>query len=142
MNLYTKRSERIFCNRQGASAVEFALVAPLLFFVIFMMFEASRFLMGLHATTGAAREAVRVFSVRGDEMAARTAAVDYLRRSTFNIDDVIVTFENSASDTPDVQNVSCVVEVDYSDVSLIGGPFSLGEGPVRGFGAMMVVDGG
>ena len=136
------RSKRSSRNRRGASTVEFALVAPLLFFLIFMMFEASRFLMGLHAVTGAARESVRIFAVRGDEEAARAAAVDYLKRSTFNVDEVIVTFEQSASDTADVQNFSCTVEVDYSEVSLIGGPYSLGEGSVIGYGAMMVADGG
>ena len=137
-----KQSHRNRRNRQGASAVEFAVVAPLLFFLIFMMFETSRALMGLHAVSGAAREAARVFSIRGDEAAARDVAIDYLMNSSFNIADADVTFEQSASDTPNVRNVSCTVEVNYSDVSIVGGNYSLGNGVVRGFGAMMVVEGG
>ena len=130
------------CNKQGAAAVEFAVVAPLLFVMIFLLFETSRALMGLHAVSGAAREAARVFAVRGDSAAARDVAIDYLMRSSFNIADANVNFAESASDTPNVRNVSCTVEVDYADVSIVGGTYSLGDGVVRGYGAMMVVEGG
>ena len=140
MNRFTKTPDRKSQNRQGATTVEFALIAPLLFTLIFTMCEASRFLMGLHATTGAAREAARTFAVRGDEAAARTAAIDFLRSSSFNIEDVNVTFSRTDSIVPSVQNISCVVQVDYSDVSLIGGRFSLGKGAVRGYGAMTAID--
>ena len=116
------------------------MIAPLLFFLIFMFFETSRILMGLHATTGAAREAARVFAVRGDSAEARAVAEDYLSRSSFNIDNVGVTFAEEASEAPNIRNITCTVEVNYSDVSLVGGTFTLGNNPLRGYGAMMVVD--
>ena len=117
-------------------------MAPLLFTLIFMMFEASRFLMGVHAVTGAAREAARVYSVRGDENSARTAAVDYLKKSSFKVDNVNVDFTISASAIPEMQNFSCTVEIDYEDVSLLGDPFHLGASEVRGYAAMMNAGGG
>ena len=124
-------------NRRGAATVEFALIAPLLFFLIFMMFEASRFLMGLHATTGAAREAVRSFAIQGDETTARLVAVQYLRSSSFDVDEVKVDFTTSPSGIAGMENIECSIEIDFKDVSLVGDPFNLGAEHVRGFSAMM-----
>ena len=53
--------------REGAAVVEFALIIPLLLIMIFGMVEVSRMLMVLHATTGAAREAIRAAVVTGVE---------------------------------------------------------------------------
>ena len=123
--------------RRGAATVEFALVAPLLFLLIFLMFESSRFLMGLHATTGAAREAVRIYSVRGDEASARSAAEQFLRQRSFNVENLVVKFEKLDSDVPGMEISECTVQVDYEDVSLVGDPFNLGASHVRGYSSML-----
>ena len=125
-----------FHAREGAATVEFALVAPLLFLILFMTIEASRFLMGLHSVAGAAREANRVFAVRGDETEARTVALDYMQRSFFNIQDLDVTFTTTPSTISGFEVLSCEVEIDYEDVSLISDPFNLGAQQVRGHSSM------
>ena len=125
-----------FHARDGAATVEFALVAPLLFLILFMTIEASRFLMSLHSVAGAAREANRVFAVRGDEAEARLVAIEYMQRSFFNIQDLDVNFTTNASNIRDFEVLSCVVEIDYEDVSLINDPFNLGAQQVRGHSSM------
>ena len=125
-----------FRKREGASAVEFALVAPLLFLILFMTIEASRFLMSLHSVAGAAREANRVFAVRGDQDAAQQVALEYMQRSFFRIQDLDVTFATEPSNIEGFEVLSCEVEIDFEDVSLISDPFNLGVQEVRGFAAM------
>ena len=125
-----------FHARDGATTVEFALVAPLLFLILFMTIEASRFLMSLHSVAGAAREANRVFAVRGDEAEARLVAIEYMQRSFFNIQDLDVNFTTNASNIRDFEVLSCEVEIDYEDVSLISDPFNLGAQQVRGHSSM------
>lgn len=125
-----------FHARDGAATVEFALVAPLLFLILFMTIEASRFLMSLHSVAGAAREANRVFAVRGDEAEARLVAIEYMQRSFFNIQDLDISFTTNASSIRDFEVLSCEVEIDYEDVSLISDPFNLGAQQVRGHSSM------
>ena len=50
-------------NRFAVAAVEFAIVAPFLLLLVFMMIEASRFLTSLNVTAGAAREVARLVAV-------------------------------------------------------------------------------
>jgi Flp pilus assembly protein TadG len=47
-------------NRQGAAAVEFALVAPVFFLMVFAIFEFGRAIMVQQVLTNAAREGARV----------------------------------------------------------------------------------
>ena len=122
--------------REGAATVEFALVAPLLFLILFMTIEASRFLMSLHSVAGAAREANRVFAVRGDQAAAEQVALEYMQRSFFSIEDLDLTFTTAPSSISGFEVLSCQVEIDYEDVSLISDPFNLGAQQVRGFSSM------
>lgn len=132
------RARRKFAKhaRDGAATVEFALVAPLLFLILFMTIEASRFLMSLHSVAGAAREANRVFAVRGDEAEARLVAIEYMQRSFFNIQDLDISFTTNASSIRDFEVLSCEVDIDYEDVSLISDPFNLGAQQVRGHSSM------
>ncbi|HKA05712.1 MAG TPA: TadE family protein, partial [Gemmataceae bacterium] len=46
-------------QRGGATTVEFAFVAILLFMMLFAIFEYGRFLFMYHVTTNAARDAAR-----------------------------------------------------------------------------------
>ena len=137
MNRYTQNPKRISQNREGASAVEFALVLPLIFTLIFMMCEASRFLMGLHAATGAAREGARIYAVTRNLGTARTAAENFLTNSSFDTSDVKVGVEESNSNIEDRELISCTVEIAYADVSLIGDPFNLNTLTVPGFATIM-----
>ena len=137
MKRFTKISKRINQNRLGASAVEFALVLPLMFILMFTMFETSRYLMGLQATTGAAREAAKIYSVNRDLESARTVARDFMTNSSFHVDTIQVAIDELNSDVPDKEIISCTVEIDYSEVSILGDPFRLNTLSVPGFAAIM-----
>lgn len=56
---------RLAKDRQGAVMVEFAIVAPLVFLVIFTMFEFSRMNVIRHTADNAAYEAARMVMVPG-----------------------------------------------------------------------------
>jgi Flp pilus assembly protein TadG len=60
-----KRSSRRRSDRRGATAVEFALVAPVFFLVLFAMFEFSRLNVLRHTADNAAYEGARVAMVPG-----------------------------------------------------------------------------
>lgn len=127
-----RRFDKCRRSRLGAASVEFALVAPLLFLILFMTFEASRFLMSLHSVAGAAREANRIFAVRGNQEEAEAVALEYMQRSFFSIQDLELTFTTEPSIVEGFEILSCEVEIDFEDVSLINDPFNLGAQQVRG----------
>ncbi len=60
-----KQSRRRRQNRQGATAVEFALVAPIFFLLLFASFEFSRLNVIRHTADNAAYEAARIAMVPG-----------------------------------------------------------------------------
>ena len=111
-------------DRRGTSAVEFAIVAPVLLGVIFGMIESSRALTALNAVAGAARESARFAAVQEvGESELKTFATNYLQNAEFNTDSVQVELEVSDSAVEGVDNISCTVTMNFSDVSLVGNPF-------------------
>jgi len=124
--------------RRGVAAVEFAVVAPFLFIILFSMVETSRYLTSLHATTGAAREAVRLVSVGGADGPAATAlAKEFMEGSNFNPATVVANVVATESDVPGMQVFTAEVTIDYVDVSIIGDPFNFGINKVRGYATML-----
>lgn len=110
-------------SRQGAYAVEFALVSPVLFLLIFGLVEFSRMVMVQQSLTNAAREGCRTATL------STTTSQD-------KVDDIIRDYLDSvlsvASDTSKVritispadfsylvpgEEITCAIQVDYSDVS-------------------------
>lgn len=65
-------------NRTGATAVEFALVAPVFFLVLMSMFEFSRLNVLRHTADNAAYEAARVAMIPGASAAEATAEAQRL----------------------------------------------------------------
>lgn len=65
-------------NRTGATAVEFAIVAPVFFLVLMAMFEFSRLNVLRHTADNAAYEAARVAMVPGATAADATAEAQRL----------------------------------------------------------------
>jgi Flp pilus assembly protein TadG len=61
--------------RRGASAVEFAVVAPVFFAIIFGMIEVGRGLMVMHQLNNAARAGCRAGAIEGKATSDITAAV-------------------------------------------------------------------
>jgi Flp pilus assembly protein TadG len=78
------RAERIRKTRKneiGQSLVEFALVVPLLLFLVIGIFEFGRAWMTKNLVTGAAREAVRMYAVKDDTVTADARADNILSGS-------------------------------------------------------------
>ncbi|MDA8563437.1 pilus assembly protein [Mariniblastus sp.] len=125
-------------RRKGVAAVEFAVVAPIFFTMIFLMVESSRYLMALHATTGAARSAARAIAVAGvSDSDATKIAKDYMSASSFPKDTVTLDIDREPSTVSDFDQISCTVTIDFDDVSVIGDPFSIGASEVTGRSAML-----
>ena len=110
-------------NRQGAAAVEFALVAPLFFAMIIGMIEAGRAIMVQQIITNAsregAREAVLYMESRSETGAAadgEAKALEYLGNAEISggsANAVIETDENGD------RKVIVTVQVPYSSVSWV-----------------------
>ena len=105
------RSNRgLWLNREGAAAVEFALVFPILLLVLMSIFELSWLLSTQtvlnHATFQAARAASKARSGGQTEAAAaqlaRDRAVDVFWMGTLDSNDVQVTFDDS-DEAPQVE---------------------------------------
>src|SRR6266446_4936662 len=67
---------RRFGNRRGVAAVEFALVAPVFFVLVFGMIEYGRVVMVQQVLTNAVREGARNGVVNGSTTSGVTSAVN------------------------------------------------------------------
>jgi Flp pilus assembly protein TadG len=114
-------------GRPGAAAVEFCIVAALLFTIFLAMIEVGRAMMVLGAVANAARVGARAGAVTGGDYSAVTSAVDTalgaasLNTSgqvTVTVNGVVVTDDNTfkANATAGVP-VSVRVSVTYGSVS-------------------------
>jgi Flp pilus assembly protein TadG len=114
-------------TRRGATVVEFALVAPVMFLLIFGVIEFGRLMMVQQAMTNAAREACREASLA---TTINSADVDSVARNVMlgvmadaaNTSKVRVTMTPAsmasvASGTP----VNVYLEANFSDVSWVPG---------------------
>jgi Flp pilus assembly protein TadG len=131
-------------DRRGAAVVEFALVAPLFFMLIFGIVEFGQAFMVSQLLNSAAREGTRVAIASGSTNAAVEAAVlDVLERST-TTDPADVTVAITVipdGSNPDPANnvanahkrdlITINVQVAFADVSLVTGKF-LADVPLRG----------
>lgn len=110
-------------NRLGATAVEFAFVAPVALFLIFGLFECCRFVMVQQALTNAAREGSRtaVLATTSDAQDVDTDVRNYLRTTLANPTDqdlVRITIEpDDFSDLDPHTPITTSVAISYSDVS-------------------------
>jgi Flp pilus assembly protein TadG len=112
-------------SRLGATAVEFAFVAPVVLALIFGIFELTRVVMVKQAITNAAREGCRTASLATtldtdraeDNIRLRLDGVVYGNEGE---DTVVIEFDpedlaNISSQTP----ITTSVEVGYTEISLL-----------------------
>lgn len=118
-------------NRRGATLVEFALCAPILFFIVFAIIEGGRLLMVQNALTTAAREGCRMAV-----LATTTDANQIQSAVNRHMDIAAPTAECSVKCSPDnlsaVQSGTTVtvnVTLSYADISWI--PLGLLLGDIR-----------
>jgi Flp pilus assembly protein TadG len=111
--------------RRGAAAVEFALVAPLLFLLILGMVEFGRMLMVQQILTNGAREGARKAVLPGvSDSQVNQTIDDYL--SGAGISGFSRSVSPSASSAAEGSPITVVVSVPYQNVTWIPVPAFLG----------------
>ena len=112
--------------RRGAAAVEFALVAPLIFLFLFLGIEFGRVLMALHGLEAAARQGCRV-AVSWDATEEEIESTVEARLASFGISDYDLTLDpNPPSRAEQWQPVTVRIEATYDSVSWLPVPRFLG----------------
>jgi len=114
-------------QRRGAAAVEFAMVAPVFFLLLFGMVEHGRMVMVQQLLTNATREGARQAVLDGSTTEAVKDVVEqYLANSKITVqrDDITVTPTPSATAFGDPINVT--VSTPFTEVSWLPSPLFLG----------------
>ena len=125
-------------DRCGAAAVEFAVVAPVLVLLTFSMMEGSRFLQATDAAQGAAREASRAAAIFGPNCpSCQEIAEKFMNNSGFPSDNIEVIQRTEPVSVPGYHLIEYTVRIDYSDVSLLGNPFSFNVTRIEGHSAIL-----
>lgn len=98
--------------RPGATAVEFAVVAPILFLLMFGIFEFGSALMVSEILTDAARRACRQAIIEGTTTATiKRTATDYLSGFGISGENVTVTINDGTGNVTEAQNVPAYSEM-------------------------------
>lgn len=116
------------CRRKrcGAAVVEFALVAPVFFLLVFGMIEFGRMVMVQQIITNASREGARIAVLDGTTAAeVRTTITNYLQNS--RIQGATITIDPPEPGTAGYgAPVSVTVQVPFAQVSWLPAPFFIG----------------
>ena len=117
--------------RRGASAVEFAIVAPLFFMVVLGIIEFGRMAMVQQVITNAAREGARI-AVLDDATLVKieNRVEDYLASANIKTSKVQVT-PNPPDSAGYGEPVSVSIDVPFDAVSWLPAPFMLGGKTLR-----------
>lgn len=111
--------------RRGAAVVEFALVAPLLFLLVFGMIEYGRMVMVQQLLTNASREGARIGVLDGSTTAdVSTTVSDYLANASVAGSTVTVA-PNPPSSAGFGEPVTVTVSVPFNQVSWLPAPLFL-----------------
>lgn len=114
-------------DRRGSAILEFALIAPLMFALIFLFIEFDRYVVTAHALKEAARVGCRVAILDGTELEeVETQVADILR--PFSINEYTMKVEPDLSTTIDGGSpVSVTIDVFYKDIGWVPTPRYLGD---------------
>lgn len=121
------KPSRLFrSKRQGASAVEFAMVAPVFILLVFGMIEYGRMVMVQQVITNASREGARRAILDGStETEVKTLVNNYLTNASISGATVTVTPSNLAG-AGSGDPITVKVEINFSQVSWLPSPMYLG----------------
>lgn len=125
-------------KRWGAAAVEFALVAPLFFLLVFGMVEFGRMVMIQQVITNASREGARAAVLDGSTATnVKNSVVTYMSNGGVTISTSNVTINPTdpsaaSGGTP----VTVTVSVPFSQVSWLPSPMFLGGKQMTGSAVM------
>jgi Flp pilus assembly protein TadG len=113
-------------NRRGTTAVEMAIVAPLVFLLIFSSFEFARMLMASHGLEEAAREGCRQ-AILADATLKQVQDTVQNRLTTFGLKGYTLTVDPAQPSLAcQYDPVSVNITVPYTSVSLLPTPRFLG----------------
>ncbi len=101
------RRNKIFKNEKGASAVEFALILPILVILIFGIFEFAIAFNSYVTITHAAREGVRLAAVDLNNPDLKNIIIERAFPLGITEDDIVI-------NTPDGTNIGDPVEVEIT----------------------------
>jgi Flp pilus assembly protein TadG len=115
-------------KRWGAAAVEFAVVAPLFFLLIFGMIEFGRMVMIQQVITNASREGARAAVLDGaTSTAVKSAVVTYMANGGVTVTTSNVTINPTDPTTAATGSpVTVTVSVAFDQVSWLPSPMFLG----------------
>jgi hypothetical protein len=114
-------------NRRAAAAVEFAVVAPVFFLLVFGLIEYGRMVMVQQMLTNASREGARHAVLDGATSTEVTTIVnDYLSSGSISGATVTVT-PNPPTNAEFGDPVTVAVSIPFSQVSWLPSPMYLGE---------------
>lgn len=126
-----KRFRRYGCfkvrdpDRRGVAAVEFAIVAPLFFILVFGCIEFGRALMVQQILTNASRVGARqAITLNASESAVVSAATSYANSTS--VPGVTVSVSPSPASAKAGDMVSVTVAVPFNNVSWIPAPWFMG----------------
>jgi len=126
MTLLPLTHSRRRCARNGASAVEFALVAPIFFTMILGMIEVGRAFMTVHLLTDAARVGCRVGVIEGKTNSDVKSAVNsHLSAQGITGDTVTIDVNGPAGDVATAQagdQITVIVSISSSQVTWLPVP--------------------
>jgi Flp pilus assembly protein TadG len=109
-------------KRRGAAVVEFAIVAPVFFLLVFGMIEYGRMVMVQQILTNASREGARVAVLDGaTSTSVETAVTNYLTNASITGADVDINPPDPAS-AGYGQGITVTVSVPFSQVSWLPVP--------------------
>ena len=121
-----KLFRRCRSNRRGAALVEFAIVSPLLFLLVFGMIEYGRMIMVQQIITNASREGARLGVLDGSTTSGvQTSVTDYLTGAS--VDGATVTVDPSPPDSAGFgEPVTVTVSIPFNQVSWLPTPLFIG----------------
>ena len=113
-------------NRRAAAAVEFAVVAPVFFLLVFGMIEYGRMVMVQQVITNASREGARLAVLDGATASSVTTTVNsYLSAGSITGATVTVS-PNPPTTAQNGDPVTVTVSIPFSQVSWLPSPMYLG----------------
>lgn len=128
----SRRRKRLCGERRGTATIEMAMVAPVIFLMIFGSIEFARMMMVRQSLTNAAREGCRkaCLITTQDSSDAETVIRRTLRgviADSMNTNELRISFEPSFISGPPLgTEITAAVEVDCSDVSWLPPFFTAG----------------
>jgi Flp pilus assembly protein TadG len=111
-------------NRRGAAVVEFAIVAPVFFLLVFGMIEYGRMVMVQQILTNASREGARFAVVQSADntTAVQDTVIDYLQSASIGGTPTVTVDWPASGGSSSSEPVTVTVSIQFGQVSWLPSP--------------------